>query len=127
MSSHDQAKSEEPNVLSFLGISDQNQAAQIATQFSEISNLYEPLKTEDVSLEEITNTKAYPLMEQYHVHQKIKKMKNNSATIIGDIPIKVIKAFGYELSFPLSNIYKRGVKYGEYPNMWIPHCGRWKL
>ena len=57
-------------------------------------------------------------MEPYHVHQKIKKMKSNSTTIIGDIPIKVIKAFGYELSFPLSNIYKRGVKYGEYPNMW---------
>ena len=56
MSSHDQAKSEEPNVLSFLGISDQNQAEQIATQFSEISNLYEPLKTEDVSLEETIST-----------------------------------------------------------------------
>ena len=27
--------------------------------------------------------------------------------------------FGYELSFPLSNIYKRGCKYGEYPHIWI--------
>ena len=57
-------------------------------------------------------------MEPYMVHQKIKKMKGNSATVMGDIPIKVIKAFGYELSFPLSNIYKRSVRSGEYPNIW---------
>ena len=36
-------------------------------------------------------------MEPYHVHQKIKKMKSNSATVVGDIPNKVIKMFGYEL------------------------------
>ena len=118
MSSHDQAKSEAPEVMSFLGVSDHSQAEQIADQFSEISNLYEPLRSDDIKLEGITNGKPCPLMEPYQVHQKIKKMKSNSATVIGDIPIKVIKLFGYELSFPLSNIYKRGAKYGEYPDVW---------
>ena len=118
MSSHDQTKSEEPNVMSFLGVSDHNQAELIADQFSEISNQYEPLKNEDINLEGATNMKPSPLMEPYMVHQKIKKMKGNSATVMGDIPIKVIKAFGYELSFPLSNIYKRSVRSGEYPHIW---------
>ena len=118
MSSHDQAKSEEPEVISFLGIPDETQAEEIANQFSEISNIYEALKTEDINLDGITNAKPYPLMEPYHVHQKIKKMKSNSATVVGDIPIKVIKMFGFELSFPLSDIFKRSCKCGEYPDVW---------
>ena len=56
MSSHNQAQSEMPTVQSFLGIPDQIQGEKIADQFSEISHLYEPLKTEDISLEEITIT-----------------------------------------------------------------------
>ena len=57
-------------------------------------------------------------MEPYFVHMKIKSMKNNTSTVIGDIPIKVIKMFGYELSEPLSNIFKRCCQLGEYPNIW---------
>ena len=52
------------------------------------------------------------------VHKKIKSMKNNTATISGDIPIRVVKMFGYELSYPLSDIYKRSCKFGEYPDIW---------
>ena len=52
------------------------------------------------------------------MNQKIKSMKNNTATIKGDLPIKVIKMFGFKLSVPLSNIYRRCLKNGEYPNIW---------
>ena len=45
-------------------------------------------------------------------------MKNNTSTVNGDIPIKVIKIFSHELSVPLADIYKRCCKYGEYPNIW---------
>ena len=55
-------------------------------------------------------------MTPYFVHQKIKKMKNYSATMKGDIPVKVIKKFAYELSFPLSNIFTRCCNAGEYPD-----------
>ena len=57
-------------------------------------------------------------MDPYFVRQTLKKMKNNTATLQGDVPIKVIKLFGYELSVPLSNIYKRCCKFGEYPDIW---------
>ena len=118
MSSHDQAKSEEPIVLSFDGLSDQAQAEEIAKQFSQIANLYEPLKSEDICLDGIQNDKPYPWLEPYFVHKKIKSMKNNTATLKDDVPIKVIKTFSYEFSFPLSDIYKRCCKFGEYPNLW---------
>ena len=118
MTSHNQAKSEEPIVESLMDLPNQTQAEEIANQFGKISNLYEPLKTEDICLDDIKNTKPYPCMEPYFVHQKIKSMKSNSATVYGDIPIKIIKLFGYELSFPLSDIYKRSCKYGEYPKIW---------
>ena len=57
-------------------------------------------------------------MEPFFVHQQIKKMKSNSATVVGDIPIKVVKMFGYHLSFPLSNIFKRFCNSGKYPDIW---------
>ena len=34
------------------------------------------------------------------------------------ISIKVVKMFGYHLSFPLSNIFKRCCNSGEYPDIW---------
>lgn len=117
MTSHNQAKSSEPVVESLMDLPNQMQAEEIANQFSQISDLYEPLKTDDIVLSN-NNLKPYPCMEPYFVHQKIKSMKSNSATVHGDIPIKLIKKFGYEFSFPLSNIYKRSCKHGEYPVIW---------
>ena len=57
-----------PVVQFFLVVPDLNQAKKIADQFSQISHLYEPLSTEDISLEGITNTKPYPCMEPYFIH-----------------------------------------------------------
>ena len=118
MTSHDQAKSQVPIVQSLQGLPSQVQAEKIADQFSQISNMYDELKTEDISLDGITNEKPFPCMEPYLIHKKIKSMKNNTATVPGDVPIKIIKMFGYELSFPLSDIFKRGCKHGEYPHVW---------
>ena len=71
---------------------------------TKISNEYEKLPADDICLASISNIKPFPNMEPYFVHQKIKKMKSNTATINGDIQMKVIKLFSHELSFPLSNI-----------------------
>ena len=118
MTSHDQARAELPVVQSLQGLSRQVQAEQIADEFGKISNIYEELNSDEIPLHDIANEKPYPCMEPYFVHQKIKMMKNNTATVVGDIPIRVIKMFGYELSFPLSDIYKRSCKNGEYPHIW---------
>ena len=95
MSSHNQAQNEEPIVQSLSSMTDQAQAEEIAEKFSQISNEYEPLESEDIKLENITNEKPFPHMEPFFVHKKIKKMKNNTSTVNGDVPIKIIKMFGY--------------------------------
>jgi hypothetical protein len=43
MSSHDQQKTEQPNVEDIRHLSDKDQAEQIAAQFAKIQNEYEPL------------------------------------------------------------------------------------
>ena len=118
MSSHNQAKNEEPIVQSLSELTDSAQAEVIAEQFSQISNEYEPLDSNDISMENITNDKPYPNMESYFVYKKIQKMKNNTSTVKGDVPIRIIKLFGHELSKPLSNIFIRCCRFGEYPNIW---------
>ena len=117
MSSHNVDNSEDPEVLSIKDLPNQIQAETMADEFSAISNLYQPLNEDDITIES-SNKAPIPLMTPYFVHQKIKKMKNNSATMKGDIPVKVIKKFAYELSFPLSNIFTRCCNAGEYPDIW---------
>ena len=116
MSSHNSAKNEECEILSLVGLPNQTQAEVIADEFSAVSNLYEPLNKDDISIQS-TNEKPVPIMTPYLVHQRIKKLKNNSSTLKGDLPAKVIKMFGYEISFPLSNIFIRCCKSAEYPNI----------
>ena len=90
----------------------------IADQFSTVSNLYDPLDKDDIAADRNENDKPIPNMSPYFVHQKIKQMKSGKATIKGDIPMKLIKMFGYELSFPLSNIFVKCCTAGEYPELW---------
>ena len=55
MSSHNQARNDEPIVQSLGGLTDQDQAEAIAEQFSQISNQYEPLNSGDICMENISN------------------------------------------------------------------------
>ena len=118
MSSHDAAKSDEPVVQSINSLPNQIQAEMIADEFSAISNMYDKLNKDDISEKANDNNLPIPNMTPYFVHQQIKKLKNGKSTLKGDIPTKVVKLFGYELSFPLSNIFNRCCKAGEYPNIW---------
>lgn len=45
-------------------------------------------------------------------------MKTKSSTVIGDIPMKLIKEFGVELAMPIADILNRSIISGEYPNCW---------
>ena len=89
----------------------------IADEFSAISNMYDKLNKDDISEKANDNNLPIPNMTPYFVHQQIKKLKNGKSTLKGDIPTKVVKLFGYELSFPLSNIFNSCCKSGEYPNI----------
>ena len=96
-----------------MDYSSQEQADVIADRFSEISNLYEPLNSDDVE-----DSKPLPLFEPYEIYEKIKKMKKKASTVFGDIPWKVITEFSVELSFPLSNVYNSSTLAGTWPSIW---------
>ena len=103
-------------VQELIGIPAADQAEQIADQFSRVSNIYAPLKAEDINLENIHDDRALPEINPYLVYLKIMSVKKKTATVVGDIPMKVITFCAEELSFPLTEVYTRALLFGEYPN-----------
>ena len=118
MSSHSLEKDQDIIVQELQGLSSKEQAERIADQFSEVSNLYDPLKSDDIDLENVHDDRPPPDINPYLVYLKIKATKKKIATIKGDIPMKVIQFCAEELSFPLTDIYTRAVMFGEYPNIY---------
>ena len=60
MSSYSQQKDVDAEVQDLVGQSVPVQAEKIADQFAEISNLYSPLKSENINLEEICDERPPP-------------------------------------------------------------------
>ena len=115
MSSYNSGKEEQAVVQELINIPDEIQVEKIADQFSSISNLYSPLKKEDINLNYIIDERPPPEINPYLVYLKIMSHKKKTATVTGDIPMRVVKFCAEELSFPLCDIYTRAVLYGEYP------------
>ena len=85
MSAHHQ--NEESIVQELIGLSDQDQAEQIADQFCEVSNLYQPLENESIQLESIRDDRPPPEINPYLVYLKIMSLKKKTLTLIDDMPI----------------------------------------
>ena len=118
MSCDNQTVSGQVYVESLSNLSTSTQAEKIADSFAKVSNEYLPLKSEDIDLNQAANVKPFPWITPSKIHQKIHKMKSKTATVIGDIPWKVIMEFSPFLSYPLEDIYNRSVIHGEYANIW---------
>ena len=119
MSTLDQTKDNKVIVQKLIGVPSKSQAEQIADQFASISNLYEPLKSEDIEIPgETSDSQPLPIYEPIEICEKIKSMKKKSSTVPGDIPWKIISEFAVELAEPLSNIYNSSTLSGVWPNIW---------
>ena len=79
-----------------MGIPDQLQAERIADQFAEVSSQYAPLQSEAINLENIFDDRPPPEINPYLIYLKIKSCKKKTATVIGDIPMTIIKFFLYD-------------------------------
>ena len=112
MSSHNLEKDGDSEVEELVGIPDQLQAERIADQFAEVSSQYAPLQSEAINLENIFDDRPPPEINPYLIYLKIKSCKKKTATVIGDIPMTLIKFCAEELSFT------RSVLYGEYPEIY---------
>ena len=118
MSTINQTKDEEIIVEQIKNETSQKQAEIIADQFASISNLYQPLKTEDIDIPSDVNSEPVPLFEPMQIYEKIKSMKKKASTVPGDIPWRIISEFSVELAFPLSNIYNSASLAGVWPRIW---------
>ena len=118
MSSHNLEKDGDSEVEELVGIPDQLQAERIADQFAEVSSQYAPLQSEAINLENFFDDRPPPEINPYLIYLKIKSCKKKTATVIGDIPMTLIKFCAEELSFPLCDIFTRSVLYGEYPEIY---------
>ena len=118
MSCNDQTKLNEVNVTSLINVPSDIQAEKIADSFASISNEYEPLKNEDIDINQATNRKPMLWITPDRINQKIQKMKTKTSTVINDIPWKIVKRFSFYLSFPLEDIFNRSITHGEYADIW---------
>ena len=75
MSSIDPTSDEKIFVQELMELPSDQQAEVIARKFAEISNLYEPLKSDDVEIPDLKNSKPAPLFEPFQIYEKIRKMK----------------------------------------------------
>ena len=117
MTSHDQLESEQVNVESICDLSDKEQAEVIASNFSKISNIYDPIDPERIRLNP-ENNQSTPVLEAYQVYEHLSKIKTNKSTVKDDIPAKLIKEFAPELSEPMADILNCMVRRGEFPDIW---------
>ena len=117
MTSYDQLKSEQVNVLNICDLSKVEQAETIADNFAKISNEYEPIDPSKIQMNP-KNDEPLPALEDYQVYEYLRKIKTNTSTAKGDIPAKIIKEFAPELAAPLTDIINCMSKRGEFPHIW---------
>ena len=111
--------SRQDNILvgELSGYSNQKQADMIAEHYSAISNQYDPINEDDF-LQYKSKQFCPPEIEPWEVHKTIQGMNKKAATILGDVPIKLILEFSVELATPLAHIYNSCLENAIYPNIY---------
>ena len=105
-------------VEELVGLSNQEQAEQIALHYAKVSNQYQALRKVDIPVSLYETEERPPFIEPYQMYSRIMKMNSKKATVKNDIPMPIIKEFGVELSEPLANILDFGMEVGHYPEIW---------
>ena len=110
-------KTEQINVDEINHLPDDQQAEIIAEKFTYIQNIYEPLKTEDISVPPFAESEI-PQFNPTQVWFVLSRLDTNKARVPGDFPARLIKQFAAYLAEPLSDIYNTSIQRGEYPRIY---------
>ena len=103
-------------VEELVGMTNAQQAEEIAEHYSKISNSYDPVDPSKFS--QYFKTPCRVSFSPEKIKKIIKGMNKKAATVRNDFPMKLIHIFDEELSFPLSHIINQGLMKGKYPNLW---------
>ena len=100
------------------GLSDQEQADKIADHYAGISQLYQPVTKADFPEYSDPSKFSPPKISPSKIEKAIKTMNKKSAGVPGDIPMKLIAEFSFELSRPTAHIVNNCLSQGIYPDIW---------
>ena len=101
-----------------VGLSDQDQAERIADHYASISQEYEPVKNEDFPQFSVPSNFRPPKVGPAKVEKIINSMNKKAAGVPGDVPMRLIGEFSYELSKPVAHLINSCFTQGIYPNLW---------
>ena len=106
-----------PVNLPFLNLDEPCEIANaINEHFATICTNYPPLEPSDVPAHQ--PSLPPPCYSKLDIYKDLKKIKTNKATPPGEIPLKLVKEFAYELSKPLEIIYNKCLQTGSCPDRW---------
>ena len=117
MSGQEENRSEY-TVDELLGLSDQDQAEKIADHYAGISQLYKPVTDSDFPEYSVPPKVPPPKISPAKIEKIIKTMNKKSAGVPGDIPMKLLSEFSFELSRPIAHIVNSCLAEGVYPDIW---------
>ena len=102
-------KTEQTNVDEINHLPDDQQAEIIAEKVTYIQNIYEPLKTEDISVPPFAESEI-PQFNPTQVWFVLSRLDTNKARVPGDFPARLINQFAAYLAKPLSDIYNTSIQ-----------------
>ena len=118
----------------FENLNPEQSAEKIAEHFSHISREFPPLKVESLprrvqlKLQEPEKESKVPEIFEYEVFKKIQATNKPKSGVPGDLPRRIVKEFGPELSVPTCSIFnsvlksaKQGV--AKWPTSWKREFG----
>ena len=108
-----------------LQLDNEAAAEKIAEHFSSISKEFPPIDAnclpqrvkEKIFHPQVAN--QAPTLQDYEVYENMKKKKQKSSSVPGDVPVKLKKEFLPELARPAACIFNSITKEGIYPRQWV--------
>ncbi|XP_033111173.1 uncharacterized protein LOC117112210 [Anneissia japonica] len=89
----------------------------INSKLSEICQHFESLQINRLSTY-LPYKSPPPTLTFWEVYYRLKKLNCNKAAAPGDLPVRLIKTFAFELAVPLVNIFNKSLAIGKVPTRW---------
>ena len=110
----------EVEVEEFEDVEIKEQAERLLKYYSSTRNEYSPVNREHFS--NFLNTENLDpsniFIDPSKIPEVIRKMNINSATVPGDIPLKLLNIFSTEISLPLTHIINSIFEQQSFPSLW---------
>ena len=90
---------------------------EIADYFSAISQEYSPIDRNNFPAHwsQTSYPNNAPILEEHEVYKLIKEAKTTKSPVPGDLPPKIVKEFGIELTVPTTMIFNAAIQESTFP------------